>query len=137
MMVTCSFHGPGLWRLSFGVGERGLNQHLFKVTSRHYPKWFYYFWIKEHLQDFQAIAASKATTMGHIQRHHLTEARVRVPSDKSLRAGDSVIAPLLNRIICNALESRTLAALRDTLLPKLLSGEIRLKDAENIVEAHA
>jgi type I restriction enzyme S subunit len=118
-------------------GKGALNQHLFKVTSRHYPKWFYYFWIKEHLQDFQAIAASKATTMGHIQRHHLTEARVRVPSDKSLRAGDSVIAPMVNRIICNALESRTLAALRDTLLPKLLSGEIRLKDAKNIVEAHA
>ncbi|MHA1344651.1 MAG: restriction endonuclease subunit S, partial [Promethearchaeota archaeon] len=43
-----------------------LNQHLFKVTSKKYPKWFYYFWIKYYLKEFVAIAESKATTMGHI-----------------------------------------------------------------------
>jgi type I restriction enzyme, S subunit len=113
-------------------GKGALNQHLFKVTSQVYPKWFYYFWLKEHLTEFQAIAASKATTMGHIQRHHLTEALVGVPSDKMLREGDALIAPMLERIVRNNLESRTLVTLRDTLVPRLISGEIRLTEAQKI-----
>jgi len=55
-------------------GEGALNQHLFKVTSEVYPKWFYFYWTKFHLDEFIKIAESKATTMGHIQRKHLTEA---------------------------------------------------------------
>ncbi len=105
-------------------GKGALNQHLFKVTSEKYPKWFYYYWILHHLQGFQAIAAGKATTMGHIQRHHLSEAKVIVPDTRLLREMDKAIAPLLEKIILNKLESNTLANLRDTLLPKLLSGEV-------------
>jgi type I restriction enzyme S subunit len=113
-------------------GKGALNQHLFKVTSGNYPKWFYYFWVKEHLKEFQAIAASKATTMGHIQRHDLAEALVGVPSDTMLREGDALIAPMVKKMVCNNIESRTLAALRDALVPKLMSSEIRLTDAEKI-----
>ena len=111
-------------------GKGALNQHLFKVTSDKYPKWFYYFWTKHHLLDFQAIAAGKATTMGHIQRHHLSDAKVLVPSDKELRDMDKIMSPLLQKIIANSLETRTLANLRDTLLPKLMRGEVQVKDLE-------
>ena len=102
-------------------GNGALNQHLFKVTSTKYPKWFYYFWLKEHLEHFRAIAASKATTMGHIQRHHLTEAQVNMPPDKMLEKGDAVIGPLFRKIVNNNLKSRTSAELRDTLLATLMS----------------
>jgi len=112
-------------------GRGALNQHLFKVTSKHYPKWFYYFWIREHLPDFQAIASGKATTMGHIQRHHLSEAKVLVPSLPLLQKMDDTIAPLLRRIEANSLESRNLATLRDALLPKLISGDVRLPVPDN------
>ena len=111
-------------------GKGALNQHLFKVTSEKYPKWFYYYWTKHHLADFQEIAAGKATTMGHIQRHHLKAAKVLVPSDKELKEMDKVISPLLDKIIINNLETRTLASLRDSLLPKLMRGEVRVKDVE-------
>lgn len=107
-------------------GKGALNQHLFKVTSEKYPKWFYYYWTKHHLADFQEIAAGKATTMGHIQRHHLKAAKILVPSDKELKEMDKVMSPLLDKIIINNLESRTLASLRDSLLPKLMRGEVRL-----------
>ena len=60
-------------------GKGALNQHLFKVTSAKAPKWFCFQWLRYYLPDFQAIAADKATTMGHIRRHHLTEALVVVP----------------------------------------------------------
>jgi type I restriction enzyme S subunit len=115
-------------------GKGALNQHLFKVTSKKYPKWFYYYWIKHHLPDFQKIAAGKATTMGHIQRHHLKEAMVLVPSDKELREMDKIMSPLLEKIILNEQQSRTLAALRDALLPKLLRGEVRVKDTAQFLE---
>ena len=115
-------------------GKGALNQHLFKVTSTAYPKWFYYHWIKYHLPEFQAIAAGKATTMGHIQRYHLSSALVVIPPKNVLETMDKMISPLLDRMINNNLESHTLASIRDTLLPKLLSGEIRVKDAEKFVE---
>ena len=55
-------------------GTCGLNQHLFKVTSSVYDKWFYYAWTSHHLQKFAAIAADMATTMGHIKREELAKA---------------------------------------------------------------
>ncbi len=105
-----------------GVGA--LNQHLFKVTSSEFPKWFYYMWTLHHLGDFRLIAADKATTMGHIQRRHLTEAQVVVPSADRLATMTQTMGPIVEQIISNRIQSRTLAALRDTLLPKLLSGEM-------------
>ncbi|HEX2339650.1 MAG TPA: hypothetical protein VHI98_04150 [Vicinamibacterales bacterium] len=71
-------------------GKGALNQHLFKVTSNNVPKWFYLGWLNEHLQEFQAIAADKATTMGHIRRFHLTEAKVLLPPDPLMKAMTSV-----------------------------------------------
>ena len=115
-------------------GKGALNQHLFKVTSERFPKWFYFLWIHRHLPDFRRIAVGKATTMGHIQRHHLTQALAVVPSSRVLAAADRQIAPLVDSVIRNAVQSSTLTALRDTLLPKLISGELRIKDVERIVE---
>ncbi len=115
-------------------GTGALNQHLFKVTSAVYPKWFYYHWILHHLPAFKAIAAGKATTMGHIQRQHLTSALVVVPPRSILDKMDRTISPLLDGIINLNLEARTIAMIRDTLLPKLLSGEILVKEAEEFVE---
>ncbi|MBW7864588.1 MAG: restriction endonuclease subunit S [Candidatus Hydrogenedentes bacterium] len=112
-----------LW--SGGLGA--LNQHLFKVTSDKFPKWFYYLWIHEHLGEFRHIAAGKATTMGHIQRGHLSAAKVLVPPQPLLDAMTKVMSPLIATITVNATQSRTLAALRDMLLPKLISGELRVE----------
>lgn len=109
-------------------GTAALNQHLFRVTSERYPKWFYYFWTLHHLQDFQRIAAGKATTMGHIQRHHLSAALAAVPSTALMQHAHQIIAPCLDAFVSNRLQSRTLAELRDTLLPKLISGEMRVPE---------
>lgn len=107
-------------------GEGALNQHLFKVSSDAYPKWFYYLWTKYHLENFRQIAASKATTMGHIQRAHLTQALVVTPSPSFVSSVSEFFAPLLERCITTKLQSQNLAILRDTLLPRLISGQLRL-----------
>lgn len=115
-------------------GEGALNQHLFKVTSLEYPKWFYYLWTKHHLESFRQTAASKATTMGHIQRGHLSAAKVVVSSDVVLDSADGILSPLIDRIVSNALQAQTLSTLRDTLLPRLISGQLRLPEAQAAAE---
>ena len=105
-------------------GTCGLNQHLFKVTSDVYDKWFYYLWTAHHLARFIAIAADKATTMGHIKREELAKAEVLIPCEEDYMSLSSVMQPIFELIISNRIESRKLAALRDELLPKLMSGEI-------------
>jgi len=109
-------------------GKGALNQHLFKVSSTKYPKWFYYLWNLEHLNHFRAIAKSKATTMGHIQRKHLSEALCYVPDDSQLRIMDSTMSPILEKLIKNSLQIQTLTKTRDVLLPKLMSGKLRISE---------
>ncbi len=116
-------------------GRGALNQHLFKVTSANYPKWFILGWLLYHLPAFREIAADKATTMGHIQRHHLTQAEVVVPSSGVLATASAILGPLFNRRLTNAVEAGALSTLRDVLLPKLMSGELRVREAERLMGA--
>ena len=73
--------------------------------------------------------------MGHIQRHHLSQAMTVVGDAMTMQAADEVIGPWFQLIVANDLENRTLAATRDLILPKLMSGEIRVRDAEKITLA--
>ena len=111
-------------------GTCGLNQHLFKVTSDIYDKWFYYLWTAHHLARFIAIAADKATTMGHIKREELAKAEVLIPCEEDYTSFNSIMQPIFELIISNRIESRKLAALRDELLPKLMTGEIDVSDVQ-------
>lgn len=67
-----------------------------------------------------------------ITRDTLAGVEVSVPPDAQIEEFERTVAPFLGRIRGNLLESRTLAALRDALLPKLLSGEIRVKNTEEV-----
>ncbi len=109
-------------------GDCGLNQHLFKVTSNDYPKWFYYYWTKHHLQEFIHIAKDKAVTMGHIKRGHLEEAMVAIPDNDSMEKAHELFEPILSKMISLRLESSRLSLLRDTLLPRLMSGELEVPE---------
>lgn len=111
-------------------GRAGLNQHIFKVTSDKYPKWFYYFWTLKHLDNFIEIAAGKATTMGHIKRTELDKAIVKIPNEKIMEKMDKIFTPMLNEYVNNSIESKSLSELRDTLLPKLMNGEVDLDNIE-------
>lgn len=110
----------------WAYGKGALNQHLFKVTSKNYPKWFYYYWILEYLPEYRHIAEGKATTVGHIQRHHLKNSLVLIPDKITLLKMDQMLSPLIEKIIRVRVESRNLSSIRDLLLPKLMSGKIRV-----------
>lgn len=125
------FSWSGTLLLDFWASEdAGLNQHLFKVTSLKYPKWFYYIWTKRHMQRFISLAKDRATTMGHIKRSALAESPVLVPSQDELDKLSSICQPLLERAIEARVEARRLETLRDTLLPKLMSGEIDVSQVD-------
>lgn len=108
----------------------GLNQHLFKVTSNKYDKWFYYAWTKHHLDRFVAVAADKATTMGHIKRDELAKAEVLIPNEADYNRIGALLQPIYEMIISNRIENKKLAATRDILLPKLMNGEIDMSEVD-------
>lgn len=116
-------------------GRGALNQHLFKVTSGEVPKWFYFLATRHHLPHFREVAANKATTMGHIQRRHLAEAFIALPSSTVLEEASKLFTHLLETWLHNAQKACLLQELRDTLLPRLISGKLRLPEAEREVEA--
>lgn len=113
-------------------GEGALNQHLFKVTSERFPQWFYASWVQHHMAEFQMIAASKATTMGHIQRGHLKAAMTVCPDSEGLAAMDRLIRPLWEKMLSNDLENRRLAETRDYLLPRLMSGKVSVTNIQRV-----
>jgi type I restriction enzyme S subunit len=82
--------------------------------------------------DFAVFNAGSAVPT--LNRNHVHNLQTLMPPIDLIHAFDPVAVVLLKRQRINDDESRTLAALRDTLLPKLISGELRLKDAERIIE---
>ena len=112
------------------VGMEGwLNQHIFKILfKRPEDKYFVYYLLRHFKTDFIEIARNKQTTgLGHITSEDLKRLKTVFPPDLLLRAFNILAEPIFQKVYSNDCESRQLAALRDTLLPKLVSGELRLK----------
>lgn len=76
------------------------------------------------LQKFTAIAKSKATTMGHIQRKHLDEAKIVIPDQNLINATNTIMTPFIETMTSQNVTSKNLADLRDTLLPELIKGDL-------------
>jgi len=115
--------------------EAIVNQHIFKVIpGAGYPSWLIYELLRRKLSDFKAIAADKATTMGHIQGHHLDEL-VELPSPEAVDQLNPLMSGLWHTVLNAQQESMTLTATRDALLPQLMSGKLRVRDAEAAASA--
>lgn len=100
-------------------GNGALNQHLFKVYSEKYPKWFYYLWTKHHLAEFIRIAEGKATSLGHIKREHLVEAQVLIPTDKELKNMNRLMKTIFENLEIKQIENQKLTELKELLLSRL------------------
>jgi type I restriction enzyme S subunit len=79
-------------------------------------------------------AHSTGTTVLHLSKEAVPSFAFPVPPQLLLTRFGSTAAPIFSRIDGNERESRTLAALRDTLLPKLISGALRVADAERVID---
>jgi len=106
-------------------GRAVLNQHIFNVIPKHnFPLGFVYYAIKSKIRIFKHTAGAKATTMGHIKKEHLENEKIFIPEDKDLKFFDDLCKKIINLM----LENQKLAAFRDLLLPKLMKGEVQVKD---------
>jgi len=116
-----------LWTLGPGL----LNQHIFKIETDSAAELHFVFYLLKYLRPtLIEIARNKQTTgLGHVTVADMRRLEVCYPSDEVLGAFDEYVGPIFDKCFLNSLESQTLAALRDTLLPRLLSGELRVGDA--------
>jgi type I restriction enzyme S subunit len=111
-------------------GGRGLlNQHIFKVISpTAAEKRFVYYLLQSLRPVLVETARNKQTTgLGHVTIADMKRLLVCNPSKEVLAVFDLKISPIFDKAFTNTLESRTLATLRDALLPKLLSGKITIR----------
>ena len=92
--------------------------------------------VDDEMKDF-LIGFDAGGTRQAVTKAQLETVPILVPSDALLTRFDELTEPLFHRIDSNRVESRTLAVLRDTLLPKLMSGVLRVRDAENLAGIHA
>lgn len=115
-------------------GKGGLNQHIFKVTSRKYPRSFYYFQLIWYLQHFKMIAELRKTTMGHITQDHLKQSRIVVPPIDVVRDLDKQLKNIQEKQILISRQNQHLTALRDWLLPMLMNGQVTVRQAHGKLE---
>jgi type I restriction enzyme S subunit len=117
--------------------ERGLlNQHIFKVVPRQQAQRSFLLLLLKHNQTFFAdIARDKQTTgLGHVTVKDLKESVCSFPCEPLMNAFARIVDSFINQFQTLTLQSDSFQNIRDTLLPKLISGEIRIPDAEKMLE---
>jgi type I restriction enzyme S subunit len=120
-------------------GDAWLNQHIFAVRENGKRSVAHLHTLLRYLKPvFAELARNKQTTgLGHVTKENMSRLMVVTASNVVCGAFDKIVEPLHNRFRLALNENQTLAATRDLLLPKLMSGEIRLGDAEAAVEARS
>ncbi|WP_222932476.1 restriction endonuclease subunit S [Allochromatium humboldtianum] len=113
--------------------EMAMNQTCYALASlNQWPFWLncaFGFVVQELVHSAHGSVFDTITTKT------IQQARITIADQKLIDSFEETVTLLFNRIHSNLEESRTLAQIRDLLLPKLMSGEIRLREAERIVEA--
>jgi type I restriction enzyme S subunit len=116
--------------------EAWLNQRLCRFVPRMpYGRAFTYLCVKQPLADVER--SEVGTTVIHLGKADIDRFRVLFAGDEIHGAFNERVDPLIALTVQNGSESRTLTELRDLLLPKLLLGEIRIREAERAVRAIA
>lgn len=112
-------------------GPAWLNQHIFAVRPNGSRTLGFLFAMLKYLNPkFTEIARDKQTTgLGHVTKDDLKRLRVVVPTKAVEAAFDKLVTPIFQKLQAALLENRTLAETRDYLLPRLMSGEVRVGDA--------
>ena len=112
----------------------GINEHVFRMRLRKpFGQTFLYFWLwSDAVMHELKHRGGKAAIPG-INQADVKEQRIVVPDSKILVRYEEVTSSLISEVFNNAKQMHTLAALRDTLLPRLISGKLRLPDADNAI----
>ena len=109
----------------WAYGNGGLNQHIFKVTSKNgYPRSFYFYQLVHYIGVFKQMAEARKTTMGHITLDHLRQSTIVLPPDVDIANKlEEKLCPIFDAIVKNSQEIMTFTKQRDELLPLLMNGQ--------------
>lgn len=110
-----------------------MNQTCYAVTSTTGTPFALYCLLRDTINAL--VRSAHGSVFDTITTSTFESSQVVLPPPPALRSFEERIVPLFQRVLCNVNESRTLAALRDTLLPKLISGEVRVNN-ERYKEQH-
>jgi type I restriction enzyme S subunit len=113
-----------------------MNQSCYGIRPRGNSGDYYTYFLVRHVVG-ELQQKTHGSVFETITRETFRSIQILNPPAVLIVAFEKVVSPLLESILCSLRESRALIEIRDTLLPKLISGEIRLKDAEKPVEEHA
>jgi len=111
--------------LAISYVETAVNQGMIGcVCNKEVPNTFVYLWLRANMETI--IGHANGTTFLEISRRNFRPLKIITPSSEVLRAFAKVVGPMFEAVASNEIQSRTIAGTRDVLLPKLISGEIRL-----------
>ncbi len=94
------------------------------IPKETYPKEYVFLWIKYMIDEI--ILNETGGAQPHINKNDINETEILVPCNDDLEFIESIIKPLFKKISINSFQINTLIELRDSLLPKLMSGEITI-----------
>lgn len=135
-IVVARMADPGKAAIVEEDVEAVFASYLVRIKSESLPlAHFIYGFLKSRPYTDYVQGASSGSVQRSMNARVITGAKLRLAPAQELDAYFELVEPLRARIAHNTREAQTLAELRDTLLPKLISGEVRLQDAESAVEA--
>lgn len=109
-------------------GKAGLNQHIFKVIPKTYPKYYVYMQLSSYIINFIQMAEARKTTMGHITIDHLKQSKIVLPSKEIAQKYNNITENQFLMQTKNKEQNRELSSLRDFLLPLLMNGQVGFKE---------
>ncbi|WP_107562159.1 restriction endonuclease subunit S [Candidatus Methylomirabilis limnetica] len=119
----------------FPHAECAINEHVFILRPRRSEEQrFLFFWLDQASMTQEIVSLNSNSAQPGINQPGVRGLPVLLPKDEVVDAFDQLVARLTARLFANCKESRTLAALRDTLLPKLISGALRIDVAERLIK---
>jgi type I restriction enzyme S subunit len=122
-------------RLALTARPMAMNQSCYGLQGKAGDVYFTYFSATRLVEQLKQRA--HGSVFDTITQESFAGVPVNYPAAKSISAFDSGVEPLMLRLRENLLQAQTLATLRDTLLPRLISGQLRLPEAQTLVEASA
>jgi len=120
---------------SFPHATSAINEHVFILRAkRAWFQRFLFFWLDQRWMTEEIISLNSNSAQPGINQRGVRSLPILIPDTRAVKEFDALIRPFIQRLFQNCLESRSLASLRGALLPKLISGELQLRDAEKFLE---
>ena len=119
----------------FGEGypfeECFLNEHVFKLEfgDKGYNAFCYFYFWTDYVMNYLNAQGGKAAIPG-INRQDIENIQIFAPENELVKRFGDIVLPSIRQILFNCKESRRLSQLRDALLPRLMSGELKVNEIE-------